>query len=241
MKFVLRVSQWLRWPMIWLPPRLILAIPWPKWLLVTSYDGVLSVFPRRENVTTKFGRSLYCDTKDLIQRRIYMFREWEPAVTTWFTQQVKPGDVILDVGANIGYFSLLAQQLSFPGGQVIAVEASPKTFRSLMSNVELNGLNSDSALELHQVAAAEQRGIVHLYQGRPGNTGQSSTLMQPGFTDEGEVMAIPLSELISEPNKVKLIKIDIEGDELACLRGLIPVLEKMMPVRPLLPRYSSIG
>ena len=60
---------------------------------------------------TTFGAAIAGNTKDLIQRHIFYFGVWEPNLTGFLTTRLNRGDVFVDVGANIGYFSLLASRL----------------------------------------------------------------------------------------------------------------------------------
>ncbi|MGW8556570.1 hypothetical protein [Streptomyces tubercidicus] len=67
--------------------------------------------PRQRVVRTRFGVATAVDTQDLIQRYVYMFGVWEPHMPHWLQRRLRPGDTYIDVGANIGYFSLLAAHL----------------------------------------------------------------------------------------------------------------------------------
>ena len=83
--------------------------------LVDVVDGAIRVHMRlsgyisglREGETF-FGAKIQCDIRDFIQRRIYFFRIYEPNLTHYITANVQPGELFVDLGANIGYFSLLA-------------------------------------------------------------------------------------------------------------------------------------
>ena len=77
-------------------------------------------------------------TADLIQRYVYYFGVWEPTISQWFKGYVRPGDIVVDVGANIGWYTLLAAQRVGPEGQVVAIEASPTIAEHLRANLALN-------------------------------------------------------------------------------------------------------
>lgn len=74
-------------------------------------------------------------------------------------ERLKPGDVFVDVGANIGYFSLLASKLVGPGGRVVAIEASPEVFDLLRRNLELNKAHNVRAVN---VAISDREGSLQL-------------------------------------------------------------------------------
>src|SRR5687767_6500480 len=93
------------------------------------------IWPRRVG-WTRCGIALHCDLRDFIQRRIYFFKVFEHHLTALFESTIRPGDVVLDIGANIGYFTTLAAKLTGPSGRVIAIEADPHTFAALQRNVD---------------------------------------------------------------------------------------------------------
>src|SRR5271154_1682751 len=87
---------------------------------------------------TRSGFKIYCDLQDIIQEKIVYFDEWEPNLTAFLNRRLKSGDVFIDIGANIGYYSLLAERRVGPGGSVLAIEASPSIYDLLRKNISLN-------------------------------------------------------------------------------------------------------
>ncbi len=173
---------------------------------------------------TVFGRRLAGDTKDMIQQHIYYFGLWEPELTDWIARQLRPGDTFIDVGANIGYYSLLASALVGESGRVTAIEASPVIFQQLQANLERNQVTNVRCVN---VAAADCRGTLPLFRGPDHNAGQTSLLGRPGLAPAGKVEAAPLADILErrEVLEARLIKIDVEGAEAKVLPGLIPVLD----------------
>jgi FkbM family methyltransferase len=172
---------------------------------------------------------MLCDTSDMIQRTMYAFGVWEPAVTAWFRGHIRHGDAVIDIGANVGYYSLLAAELVGDTGEVLSVEASPAIFDLLRDNL-LRNPRLNPRVRAVNVAAAEQPGTLRFFDALGGNLGTSSTVAPTDKHGTGvEVQAVSVSALIADPGRVKLIKIDVEGDELACLRGLRPTLHEMLP------------
>jgi len=172
---------------------------------------------------TTCGFAVSGDALDLVQRYIYLYGVWEPNLTHWISGSLKPGDVFIDVGANIGYFSLLASRLVGHAGQVVAVEASPSIFRRLGHNLEQNRANNVRALN---IAASETRGELRLFRAPTSNLGASSIFREEGFEDEGVVEARPLPEILTreEYERARMIKIDVEGAEQSVVGGLLPLL-----------------
>ena len=169
---------------------------------------------------TFFGSSVTCNVADLIQAHIYYFGQWEPSLTAFLARRLRIGDTFIDVGANIGYFSLLASSLVGPEGNVIAIEASPSIYEQLVGNIKRNSVKNIRAVN---VAASDHHGAVDIYRGAAGNQGSTSLVKALGTTKEATVQAVPLDQIISnsELSTCRVIKIDIEGSELPVLECII--------------------
>jgi FkbM family methyltransferase len=181
--------------------------------------------PHEFEVTTRFGARMRGNTEDFIQRHLYYFGIWEPLLTRFLAERLRPGDVFVDVGANVGYFSLYAAKLVGPRGDVIAIEASPSIYARLREHLSLNDVRNVRALNL---AAADHAGTVSLYRGPADNLGGSTLLADgtSGSTFECRVAAEPLTAIISreEWSRARIVKIDVEGAEAAVAEGMAPLL-----------------
>lgn len=134
------------------------------------------------------------------------------------------GDTFVDVGANIGYFSLYASKLVGKSGSVVAIEASPKTFNALQKNIDLNFIKNIRAVN---IAAADCRKMLKLYSGSKSNIGMTTIFETSGFQLECEIEAMPLGDILSceEIKYARLIKIDVEGSEWFVIKGMYPLLK----------------
>lgn len=184
------------------------------------------------------------NTRDVIQAHLYAFGRWEPLLTGWLEARLRPGDTFVDVGANIGYFTLLASQLVGPAGRVIGIEAHPRTYATLNEHVSLNRCTNVRTI---QVAAAEDAGEIQIYTGPDWNSGMATTLSpdlwkqwvdrdgEPWKVDfTGKTHSVPakrLESILAEEDwsRFRSIKIDVEGAELSVVRGLGAMLEKAPP------------
>lgn len=130
---------------------------------------------------------------------------------------LRPGDTLVDVGANIGVHALLAAERVGPTGRVLAIEAHPGTFTALEDNIRLNVRQNVTAV---CAAAGPESGRVRLSD-RPdddwNHVGAGGTI---------EIEQRPLDELGRDCPRVTLLKIDIEGYELPCLRGATALLAR---------------
>lgn len=187
-------------------------------------NDALREAPRRRRCRTRFGARFNVDTQDLIQRYIYMFGVWEPNLTGWLSSRLKPGDVFVDVGANVGYYSVLGARLVGPSGGVVAVEASPPFAELLRENLRLNGAGN---VRVVNQAVSDREETVSLVLASSANMGANSIVPYEGPIEARyEVPASPLHQLLSddEVQRARVIKIDVEGAEGKAVRGLAPLL-----------------
>jgi FkbM family methyltransferase len=173
---------------------------------------------------TNFGSLIKGDINDHIMKRIFYFGVWEPNNSRAIERLLRTGDVFVDVGANIGYDSLLASQLVGSSGTVVAIEPSPPIFHQLETNI---ALNSASNIRPVQLAASSREGELILYGGDAGNQGRTSSLQRVGLVEQGKVKMLPLDAILSdvERKNARLIKIDIEGGECEVLKRLADTLQ----------------
>jgi FkbM family methyltransferase len=140
-----------------------------------------------------------------------------------------PGDVFVDVGANIGYFSLLAARKVGPEGRVIAVEAVSELATAVRANAQLNGF---SQVEVVDAAASDSVGEVELMLAEhPGGATISSADTPPDLVGRRTVRTVTLDSLWADGRRPAptLVKIDVEGAELPVLRGMAGLLRTHAP------------
>lgn len=185
--------------------------------------------PRRAVVEARTGDVFAVDTRDLIQRYLYLFGAWEPHLTGWLRRRLRPGDGFVDVGANIGVFSVLAARLVGDEGRVVAIEASPDLHRHLVRNVRLNALGNVRALN---AAVSDRPRTLTFALASSRNTGANSIVPYDGPVESSfQARARPLPELLdaAEIATARVIKVDVEGAEGSVVRGLAPVLGALRP------------
>ncbi|MFJ9211048.1 FkbM family methyltransferase [Streptomyces sp. NPDC102264] len=185
--------------------------------------------PRPRVVRSRFGARFAVDTQDLIQRYLYMFGVWEPHMTRWLQSRLRPGDTFIDVGANIGYYSVLASGLVGDEGQVVAIEASPDFHRKLLQQVQLNERGNVRAVN---GAVSDSRKTLTFVLASSANMGANSIVPYDGPAESSfEIEARSLPELLEsdEIARARVIKIDVEGAEGPVVRGMVPMLDKLRP------------
>jgi FkbM family methyltransferase len=132
---------------------------------------------------------------------------------------LKEGDTFIDIGANIGLFSLKAATVVKEAGIVYAIEALPKTFRYLSGNIHYNKFNNVKA---YNYAIGEKAGLVN-FSDEITDDSQNRILSESGV----EVKMITLDELLSDVDgNINLIKVDVEGYEYYSLLGAKSLLKR---------------
>lgn len=137
----------------------------------------------------------------------------EPFTRELFENAIKPGMVVLDLGANLGYYTLLAARA---GATVIAVEPDPRSYAYLVRNVQRNGFAGQ--VMLVRKAVSDRAGSVSF--GLHIGPESSSLFAAPEESESIEVDAVAIDELLPEEVVVDVIKMDIEGAEIHALRGM---------------------
>jgi FkbM family methyltransferase len=138
-------------------------------------------------------------------------------------QLLVPGGLFVDVGANIGLWTLTAAQALGENGKVIAFEPNPATFIKLTENISLNRF--ESRVESHQVALSASRGSISFIC-RPDHN--NSRIAVPGEKDTISIPTAPLADFVGEA-MVTGMKIDVEGYEFPVLQAARPILERSFP------------
>lgn len=143
--------------------------------------------------------------------------------------RLAPGDVFYDVGANVGFFSMLAARAVSPTGRVEAFEAVPDNARCVEANASRNGFDH---VGVHPVAVGREAGTATLNLARhPGGAVLASAGVPPDAAGTIDVPVVVLDELVErgELAPPTLVKIDVEGAEEAVLAGLYRTLEAHHP------------
>jgi FkbM family methyltransferase len=130
-------------------------------------------------------------------------RRWEQPVVDAFAATVRPGDVVYDIGAWIGPYTLLASRLVGPTGRVISFEPDPAARAQLERNVALNGAGN---VRIVPIALSDRNGTARL------SGGDSEAVV--GESGEAEVQTMTLPDFIAQEGPPDVVKVDIEGGEL---------------------------
>ena len=211
------------------PPRLY---PIPGWfpLVVERLERFIAL-PSGCVEAEINGAQMQLDLGDYIQRRIY-FHSHEPHETALFRRVLRRGDVVLDVGAHVGYFTILAGSLVGREGQVHAFEPVPSNFSALEMNVARNSMRH---VLLNRVAVSGGNGVMTLglHPDRLLGTGHASAMYSKGGSELAvTVPAVTLDDYIEDhvrDSRIRLVKLDVEGLEASALAGFHRTLASRPP------------
>src|SRR6187399_1318990 len=167
------------------------------------------------------GARFACDLSDQLSREACFTGLYEPPFTRVFQQQLRPGAVVVDAGANWGYFTLIAAAAAGPSGRVIALEPDPRQFPFLERNVGLNGFTHVEALP-SAAGATAGRLTLNGYPDREANRGTSSVAVTIGDDSPRrfEVECTTIDALTACYSTVDVVKIDVVGAEDLVLAGM---------------------
>ena len=186
---------------------------------------------RRLTLTTRsfFGARFEVQFPDIVQTCLYFFGVWEPAITRYLLDRLAEGDIFIDVGANIGYYTLLASRCVGASGRVFAIEAASRTHSTLQRNILQNNAGNVTAFHL---AVSDAPGQVPVWLNEEGDLAGTTTLSHVGerrraLTLVETVEARVLEQIVDAQiiRKARFIKIDVEGAEWAVIKSLAELVK----------------
>jgi FkbM family methyltransferase len=166
-----------------------------------------------------------------LSRHLMVHREREVAETETIKRIVKPGMCILEIGANVGYYTILMGKLVGKNGKIYAYEPYPRSVDILTRNVRLNGLAD--IVEVHNSAVSSENAIKKLYLGKASNVhGLINYKTGDNDADYIEVETEDIREiLVSAGRRIDLIRMDIEGHERELFSRLSSDIEAFLPAQ----------
>lgn len=190
------------------------SFPQPHWVLTPVHNG----------------RHMWVDLSDQFVSAGCFMNNWEYAETTFIRNHLKAGQKFLDVGANIGWFTLLGADLVGPTGKVQAFEPRPATLDHLRQTIAYNRL--DDVVTIHPVALGAKEDVLELAwergTGNPGGSALATAHHPAAQTDTYERVQVRVAALDDYlPDFTPdLIKMDIEGAEPFFVKGAQNMLRR---------------
>jgi FkbM family methyltransferase len=164
---------------------------------------------------------------DWYQWRSFLYGTWEPEVVKTLTEAVQPGSCAVDIGAHIGFYTLVLSRLVGAKGTVISFEPMPETFNVLVENIRLNQCGQVQTINKAVMdRSCELRVGVSSQDPLPG----SASVISGSASDTLNVQAVSLDDFMQEqPEKADFIKMDVEGAESLVLVGAKRTVEATHP------------
>lgn len=171
-------------------------------------------------------------TPSLIHTRCF-----EPFQTELVVNEVRPGDMAIDLGAHVGYYTLLLARLVGPAGRVLAFEPDPDNFALLAHNVALNGYAN---VELFNAGVSARPGRARLFRS-PDNAGDHRLHDSPGDPRPGvDVAVVSLDDVFRDrAGGIDFVKVDVQGSEGAALEGMAGLLARCPRVKLLVEFWPA--
>jgi FkbM family methyltransferase len=197
--------------------------------LVNSYGHLLA---DSEELETRLpnGCVARCDLRDHVQRNLWLAGVYEPVEGFLFTRLLRPGMVVIDGGANIGQYTLLATTAVGMEGEVHSFEPLPVNFDRLSRHVLLNGIRN---VTLNQAALWREERVLsfELPKTCSNNNGayRASTTVDSGTTHAVQALTLDRYFDRRQLRSVDVIKLDVEGSESSVLLGARRVLRELRP------------
>jgi FkbM family methyltransferase len=180
----------------------------------------------RRIVVTKHGFRIDVDLSEWLGQHVYATGNWEDYTALVIRALVREGDTVIDVGANLGFFTLLAAKCVGEKGRVFAFEPVPLVREQLPHNVKLNGFGN---VAVHDEAVSDTDGQAIIHVGPREHTGISSLRPLSRSTAGVEVRTYRLDSLTAVGPALRLVKIDVEGAEYKVLCGMQTLLPRQQP------------
>jgi FkbM family methyltransferase len=196
-------------------------------------------FLGRRMIIEREGLRLFVDPTSNLGWMIHRYGTYEALTVEIFRRHVREGDIVLDIGANEGFFSALASVLAGPNGRVIAVEPQSRLQDVLAINLALNRTGPTEVIQGVVTEADGEQAEINLFPS--SNTGASSLVRHARLGSKTERVGTWTPEAIADQcgiDRFDFVKIDVEGFEPEVIRAFEPLLARGA-VRTILLDYHT--
>lgn len=159
----------------------------------------------------------------------------EPRHTDLIKDIVKPGDIVFDIGANIGYYALLESRLVGPNGKIYAIEPVPTNVELLKNNIKLNNFNN---IEVFQLAISDKDGENQIYLSEKSNW--CSMINNSEKTGSIPVKTAKLDTFVRGKKFPDLVRMDVEGYEIEIINGMDEMLSASNPLKVIIEMHCCM-
>jgi len=181
---------------------------------------------------------MYLDPEDqLISKNLFNNKGHELNETALVLKTLKKGDVAIDIGAHIGYFTLIMARCVGRQGKTYAFEPSPRNFKLLQKNVDYNGYKNATLIP-KAVSDRSEEATLYL---NPGNTGNNMLFKRTNNVQGIRIETISLDNYFSDIDfNIDFIKIDVEGSEPLVINGMKKILEEFAYINLMIEFFPQL-
>ena len=176
------------------------------------------------NQKTPWGNLIEIDTRETIGNSIYSTRIYDLALSETLWRLIEPGNFVLDVGANIGFITSLCSYKSGPQGKVWAFEPNPIILARLNKNIR-NNQHHNTTLYPFALSDSNKEGYLELPETFSYNQGVAYVKNGSHSTNAIKIDLRRLDDMVAPGAIIDVLKIDVEGHELAVLKGARQIIE----------------
>lgn len=198
----------------------------PKILKNIANSIIKRIMPKETLIEE--GILLELDQSDPVASGAIALAVYERYETELFRSKIKPNMTIVDIGANLGYYTAIASGRAGEQGKVIAFEPEPNFFKLLSRNISRNNMKN---VKLFEMAIADKNGEAELFLSKE-NKGHNSLIHSDELKTSTRIKMTTLDEFLSSQKitKADIIKMDIEGAEILAIEGMENTLIKHTPL-----------
>ena len=223
-KFVMRIARFLAFQSIYRERQI-------KFFLIKLKSKDIIV----KNVQ---GNGMYLDLKDEgISKDLILDGIREPESTREIAKILKTGNVVVEAGANIGYYALMESRLIGKKGVVYAVEPSPKNFENLNRNIKLNKITN---MKTYQLAIGDKTGKAKMNISPYSNLSSLVKQKNRRVTETIEVKVTTLDSFLKGKRHPDFVRMDVEGYEYNILKGMKGILKSKKPIKIFIELHPHI-
>jgi FkbM family methyltransferase len=170
-----------------------------------------------------WGAAIEVDATKLIGKSLAQTGVYELATSELLWRLIRPGDQVLDIGANVGYMTALMARRAGTDGTVFAFEPHPRLFERMAKNIKrLTSCNGCARFQLFQNAVSDREGPVSLVCPQDFTANDGVATLESSASQQEQVIsveAVTLDRIFDDGGDFSVAKIDVEGHELHVLRG----------------------
>jgi FkbM family methyltransferase len=204
-----------------------------KYTILTKYYFPYLLPPKgtRKISTLKYKIKMDLDLNEYLQSYLYFFGSYELPTLKLIRRLLKSSYTVFDIGANVGYTSLIFAKFIGDTGKIYGFEPEIKNYDTFVKNINLNKLIN---VYPQKFAVADDNKTIKLYLSKNENDGIHSTLLHTDTLSENyeEVDAIKIDDFVQKNNIdiINFVKIDVEGAEIDVIRGMKKVMKELKPI-----------